>query len=517
MKSLFKGLATTAILLLVMGFAVNSVQAAGWVDHKFLIELPDGTKKDIKGAKLHVFHQQHAETGSAAFTNTCYYPEKPPENENSEWGAIGANIGGYHCSTPSSCTIIDYGAPFLPKDFNTNSDIYSQGNASYFSFYKISFTEDLKKLGFGTLAGTYQEGNIRGFEGAKWEGTVNFSEQDSKGPVAIVTDQAEIDRELNSRADWGKKGFDGVTHRWGPREVYKDPQGGNALHGQITWVLKPPAVAEKPTATLSGRCTNTSPGIASYSFTLSNIKGGTFVDNHLYLKVPKSNWTNEFKSIFGPPIFEDAGTTDYSLIYNTAKPGNDGSITLTVLPSEKIGNKPENTKTVADLVNWMDARRVPGGVIPTLTVATNLNVDNNGTTIFNSQINSTFQPKFTNNECGTPPPTTPPVGPMCSAITMHNSGGIIILDYSSIKPGDQVKFSCRRVTGVTQYAFRVVKFTGNNVQDGDPVTLQPEATGSSMSKPFTIPTDGGKFLAQCAICPDGKCQAFEPASYTQRP
>lgn len=503
-----------SLSLLVVG--ASTVQAAGWVDHKFLIELPDGTKKDLKGAKMHIFHKQHEQTGAEAFTNTCYYPDKNPINENPNWGALQANIGDYHCSTPQSCTIIDYGAPFLPKDFNANRYVYEQGNASYFAFHdNKTFTEALRDdWGFRNLANIYKEGNIRGFDGAKWEGTVNFSEDDSKGPVAIVRDQGEIDRELNARSDWGTKGFDGQTNRWGPGEVYKDPQGGNALHGQITWVLKPPTPqAEKPTASLTGKCANNSPGIPTYTFTLSNIspKDAPFVDNHLYLKVPKSNWTDEFKSIFGPPIYEDAGTTDYSLIYNTAQPVN-GSVVMTVLGTEKIGNKPENTKTVADLVKWMDARRGPGGVIPTLTVATNLQLKVDGTDVLNSQINSTFQPKFTNNECGTPPVA----GPMCVSIKMINLNNAEITNYKALRAGDAVKFECGNVAGVSNYAFRVVKFNAQNVQTGI-VSLTANKSKANQSELFDIPREGGKFLAQCALCPNGQCQAFEPTSYVERP
>lgn len=508
--------------LLIVG--VTRVEAAGWVDHKFQIELPDGTKKPLQGAKMHVFHQQHQDTGANAFTNTCYYPDFPPQNENSEWGAIGANIGGYHCSTPSSCTIIDYGAPFLPKDFNTNSSVYSQGNASYFAFYNKTFTQELQDSGYGDLAQKYQNGNIRGFDGAKWQGTVNFSENDSKGPVAIVTDQGEIDRELNARADWGRAGFDGATHRWGPGEVYKDPQGGNALHGQITWILKPPPI-EKPTATLTGKCANNSPGVPTYTYTLSNInlKGQQFADNHLYLRIAKlSTTTDEIKREFGPPIYENNQFMEYSLIFNTTAPTNN-SITMTVNGAEGIGNQDTNKKTVADFVAWADKKREVGALLPPFEIATNLRTKTGETFNTTDYISATFRPKFQTNECGTPPPTTPPTGggssPVCLNIKMQNLDGATITNFNALQAGQGVKFACGTVTGVNQYKFQVVRFDAQNRQLGSPVAL---AVGRDNSKPnvsdiFYIPNEGGKFLAQCTLCPNGQCQPFEPASYVPAP
>jgi len=94
-----------------------------------------------------------------------------------------------------------------------------------------------------------------------------------------------------------------------------------------------------------------------------------------------------------------------------------------------------------------------------------------------------------------PEPTPPPTGPICLNITS---------DKPTPKIGDQVTFTCGKVTGVTSYDFKLVEPDGNVIIQKGQTANNP----SSRSTPFKI-TKAGKYTAQCRICVSDKCQAFE--------
>lgn len=499
MRTLIKTLAITFSLVLLLISGSSRVSAAGWVDHKFVLQLPDGKTKELKGAKMHIFHKQHEAGGATAFTNTCYYPEKEAIGENDGWAAKAKElVGNYHCVTPASCTIIDYGAPYLPKSFNANSAVYARDDAAYFAFYNSTFTDALKNDSpFSYLANSYQNGNIRGFEGARWQGSVDSTATDEKGPVAIVTDQAELDRELNNRPEWGKAGFDVQTpHRWGPGEVFKDPQGGNVLHGQITWALKAPkAASEKPTATLAGKCTNTTPGIPSFTYTFSNIdlKGQEFSYARLFIRLPHD--ANEAKIIaaLGEPYYTNAGTYGYNIKYFDTAPTS-----FVIDANTPILGK--DNKSKATLGQFITNSRASLPAAYTFDIAGILESKSGDTKTLNDYIKAIFQPKFINDECG----QGGGGAPMCLDIKILDFGGNAA-DVTKLQPNQKIKFQCGQVAGVTQYKFRVLELNTAG-QIGKTVDMQQYP--GRVSVDYTIP-QAGKFLAQCAICPNGQCQAFE--------
>lgn len=516
-----------AFFVIALTLLVSSVKPAsalgGWIDHKFVLERPDGTQMDLKGAKIHMYLKQE-ETTSAKFdhvTNFCAYPEF----ENNIGGFVDKDndpgditlSGGYHCLTPQSCSRQDYGTPYLPKSFNQNIPYSSWDDSSYATFHNgQTFTQSLTG-NVSYLANMYNPKLIRGFEGARWDMQLDWT----NGTGVAKATQAEIDDIPNQQggSSWPTvPGFDG-TQSWKEGEVYKDPDGGNVLHARITWVLKPPAkpveTIQKPTATLTGKCANSTPGVPSYTYTINNIdlKGQQFADSHLALQVPKGAWTDEFKTQFGPTIYEDNNVMVYSLIYNTTPPSN-GSIVQTVLPTEGVGNKPENKKTVKDLVAWVDAKKKAGAAVPAFEVYTTLqskSADNTMTLNDHIASSGTFKPKFVTNECGTPPPST--TIPACVSLKLLDGGSNPIKNIPALNPGENIRIECGKVGSITKYAFKIVTFNDKGVKTGEQ-SLKPLTESSNISESYTIPTSGGQFLAQCAVCEGNSTNcAFDIPNY----
>lgn len=94
-----------------------------------------------------------------------------------------------------------------------------------------------------------------------------------------------------------------------------------------------------------------------------------------------------------------------------------------------------------------------------------------------------------------PEPSNPPVGPVCLSITPS---------ITAPKIGDNVTFTCGRVSGATRYDFRLVYPDGTIQKQTGTESNNP----SSISQAFTI-SQSGKYTAQCRLCVDGNCQAFE--------
>jgi hypothetical protein len=102
------------------------------------------------------------------------------------------------------------------------------------------------------------------------------------------------------------------------------------------------------------------------------------------------------------------------------------------------------------------------------------------------------------NSCTTQP--QPTAGPMCLNITAQKTSGEALAANAQLQIGDQIKFSCGNVAGVTTYGFRV-KYT-----DGTVETVP--AAGGSTSNTFTV-SKATPFSAQCTICPNGQCYPFD--------
>lgn len=90
-------------------------------------------------------------------------------------------------------------------------------------------------------------------------------------------------------------------------------------------------------------------------------------------------------------------------------------------------------------------------------------------------------------------------GPMCLNITAQKSTGEALAANTELKVGDQIKFTCGSVTGITQYAFRIKYSDGSTTPVG--------ATGNTSSV-FTI-SKALPFRAQCTICPNGQCYPYD--------
>lgn len=166
----------------------------------------------------------------------------------------------YHCATNESCFLNDYGAAYLPKNFNASSKIYTQwADASYFAFNDRTFVDFLQEKA-PYLASMYDSNNIRGFSGARWQATVDYSAESGASAITIPTDLSGA--AFTSNDDWGRiENEDGTPmfsekQSWQPGEVYHNPVGGNVLQGRITWVLKPPSEPPPPIC-VSARLQNT--------------------------------------------------------------------------------------------------------------------------------------------------------------------------------------------------------------------------------------------------------------------
>lgn len=201
------------------------------IDHRFFLELPDGSKVEIKGPKIH----RASDDGTTAQVGShCRYQEFIDAGK--EVNVQRDVSSGYHCSTNESCFTKDYGAPFLPRGFNSTEAVYTDFNASYFAFYNKTFTQMLKEKA-PYYVSLYDPLNIRGFAGAKWVGNVDW-EVDTGGTIQILSDPPNPPLGLR---EWGTiPGFD-AKQSWGSGEVYLNTEGGNVLQGKITWTLKLPA------------------------------------------------------------------------------------------------------------------------------------------------------------------------------------------------------------------------------------------------------------------------------------
>lgn len=512
MKLLLRSLAFSFTILFLIVVTAQPVAAlGGWVDHKFMLGRPDGTisEVDLKGAKMHIYHKS-VDPDSTYFKGSvnsfCVYPDKNNEfgkyvDEDRNPGDVPFS-GGYHCLTPQSCSNIDYGAPYLPKSFNSSESVYNDWeDASYKTFHSNTFTEALASSSLKDIIGSYQPDNIRGFDKAIWTMKLDSNPHNEVG----LASQQEIDTTLNSRSDWGNiKNYGGDPKRWSQGEVYRDSAGDNALHAAITWVLVPPktiAPAVKPTATLVGKCTNTTPGTPSFTYTFSNIdlKGQQFSYARLFIRLPHDASEAAIKAALGEPFFTNAGSYGYNIKFFDAAPTS-----FEINANTPILGKDNVSKVT--LGQFITNSRASLHSKYTFDVAGVLESKSGETKTLNDYVKATFQPKFINNECGQAPTAL-----QCLDIKILDFGGNPA-NIATLQPNQKIKFQCGQVAGVTQYKFKVLELNSAG-QIGKTVDMQQYP--GRLSVDYSIP-QAGKFIAQCAICPNGVCQEFEPASYVAR-
>lgn len=487
-------------------FVAGNVYAGTSLEHRFFIELPDGSKEPLKGAMIHRYYQGRTDLGEKDYVvrSQCHYPEF-----NDEFPVPNGGVGdGYHCAVGTSCFFADYGAPYIPHSFNSNEEIFTLNDASYKAFYGKTFTEFLNsKVPY--LAAEYQPDNIRGFEGAKWEAKVDYDLNDSKTGLTIPSDLS--DARFNSAPEWGKVDKISGTQSWEPGEVFKNENGGNVLQGRISWTLKVPSVSlEKPTASITGECGPQEwNGPLSYEIRTTNfdLKGGNFNKYFVFIGFTYSDQTRPILEFLGKSSYEpdnwqpkEGDWFGYELASYNSLPQS-GTIEFVWDDSIKLGS---NQKTINDLVNFIAQRG--GAVSEIINVQSNLSAVRDGSTGTNQHV-GTYRAKLTKNACATPPDEPPPPteGPQCRSIELINNQNQVITDYKTIKPGDTLRARCGEVAGVDGYQFRILILDQNNQQQ-DIVNI-PQSS-SRMSPGFPVP-ETGKFAVQCTICTDGTCQPYE--------
>ncbi len=86
----------------------------------------------------------------------------------------------------------------MPSSFNKSSEVYTDSDASFFAFYKKNLYPNVGERALHTVRKVYAT-NIRGFEGAKWVGKVDW-EVDTGGTIQIL--QSPPSKPLDS-PEWG--------------------------------------------------------------------------------------------------------------------------------------------------------------------------------------------------------------------------------------------------------------------------------------------------------------------------
>jgi len=486
-------IATSLLLVAQTAFAAGPT-----VDHRFYIELPDGSKADLKGAKIHKIYEET--DGTQLLYSYCRYDGVDE--------VLQRDISpGYHCATNESCFVRDMGAPYLPAGFNADQRVYTFSDASYFTFNNRTFTDFLnEKIPY--LATMYQPSNIRGFEGARWQGTVDYSHEQSDTSVSIPSN---LDGSLiTTNPNWGN--IEGIAGKqsWSAGEVYLNTVGGNVLQGRITWVLKPPSepAPEIPTAKFAQVCGPQEwNGPLSYNFTISEIdlKGQPFVESSIHIAARYDDKTAALFQYLGAPSFRPADWTPgqgelfyYQLRRFTPEDwaaASNQTLTFTWDSSIRIGG---NQRTIDELSQWVTDNNFGNQ----LYIGANMRSGSGDRIAFNDFIGG-FNIDVTKNACATAP------APMCLNVRLQDEDENILSpnDMQSLRPGDEVQLVCGPVANVSQYEFRVIEIPTTG---GTPTTINlVPSTTSNISLVYTIP-NSGRFIAQCRICPGGVCQEYDP-------
>ena len=246
------------------------------INHRFFLELPNGAKMPLPGAKIHTAStSKEADENLSFISNQCRYniPEEDTGGLRTE-GKLANDCeygdkGCHMCQTGNSCFSDDYGAPYLPKSFNSAEKIYDKAShdASYSFFKNETFTSALN-TNFSAISSSYTPNNLRGFANARWRGEIDRNNQaEIDGQIYYSLSMVDTDPSyerftqfLRDRTDkntgqnlldaWrdqvGQPGQITDPSRWEKGEIFRKALGGNILHGEITWILSvtPPEVPQ---------------------------------------------------------------------------------------------------------------------------------------------------------------------------------------------------------------------------------------------------------------------------------
>ncbi|MBN2015291.1 hypothetical protein JW766_00460 [Candidatus Dojkabacteria bacterium] len=241
---------TICFIFLCLGILVFSfflvikpspVSAGSVLDHEFYIEIPTGRRVPLQGASVHsVGVDNYGQWGNKDYitrSNYCGY---------------GSAAGGAHCRTKASCDHWGYHAPFLPKSYNSASDVYTPradvygwcGNldASHAHFYNgQTMTQRFPWFPF-------ENGNPRGSSTSYWTAEI-VSQQNNKLQLwgkaqpddhearKATDDCRRTDERETILQEWGRLDDFPNKASWKQGEIVYDGVGGNALHGTVRWIL----------------------------------------------------------------------------------------------------------------------------------------------------------------------------------------------------------------------------------------------------------------------------------------
>lgn len=372
--------------LSLLQWAVGAIWAAGpTVDHRFFLELPNGTKRqlEMKGAKIHksiIMRSSNGDPGNGRVVqDLCRYPEN---------GDLQRRISaGYHCATNESCFNEDIGAPYLPVSFNSPSKVSSLPDASYMQYYNETFTTMLAREA-PYLVPLYDPTSIRGFAGAKWIGHVDWAVGNGGFQIMYSGTENPHGNEplIRNSQPWSTVYGYSAPQSWGPGEVYRNPQGGNILQGKVSWVLVAPdtVTPRRPTAGFSGACKQLScPAESSYYFKVINIEPADITSEYtraaFMLSFYGNSWStaqkNSIKNFLGTPTFTGSGTDfAYTLGVVSEIKSENGKpmIDFNWTGGSAIGT---GGRTLNDLINWTEQQKAEGIAVPNYSIAANLTID----------------------------------------------------------------------------------------------------------------------------------------------
>ncbi|MEX0895628.1 MAG: hypothetical protein WDZ94_01660 [Patescibacteria group bacterium] len=527
------------LILLAFFFALSpqlvSAAVGPTVDHKFMLRMPDGGSMELKGAKIHKITDFGEDWEGMPGVATryqhgayCHYPDaNNPNVELSSGYQLQRQVSdGYHCSTQQSCFMSDYEAPYLPPSFNRDSPYYTGDDASFFTFTNQQFTSALPAY----LAEMYDPNNIRGFEGARWRGEVNFRAGDSFR--IIEEDNFKPFADVDPDNGWGNIVSIPETQSWGAGEILHNPLGENILQGTVTWYLDvpeepetpevPEAPPEIPTASFEARCDESR---NVYTATISDIdlKGSEFDIADIILNFRYSQEHDAVINFLGDPHhaqWERAGrepqTGDwfvYTIHRFEANDYSGSSLTFEFADATRIiTNKTDNLRTFREFIEFL---RDQPDLAPSIRLQGNLRnsagVINESIGQMNVSVREGFceeEPTQTPTSEPTPPPPTP-VAPQCRKVEIIGATNTTVnTNPSSLKPGDQVRLRCTKDENATSYRFQVTERDGSG---SNSVVNVQAGTGAqnNISALYTIPS-AGTFVAQCTVCGSNGCIDFAP-------
>lgn len=288
----------TYFIIVLIGFlllgTINTAYAST-VDHRFYIQLPDGSRQQIKGIIVHQIFTGAASGWSAHGTGEPLPWSEPRitmgqfdfcSYEGTQYTSWSVTNTNFSCATLASCHAEMFMAPYFPETFNDNAKVNRlvsypwnspSGVASLADEYKVAMEATFKNFN-GTQTFTqkypwfpFETGNPRGSSTAYWKGRLvngctrgtcvnnpiyfinygNIPDNPGFGSRMQATSGFMLSwQRLPDYAEYQRNPGSGTKYaRWyGPSdkpswagsdiaEVALDRVGGNVYKGNIEWTL----------------------------------------------------------------------------------------------------------------------------------------------------------------------------------------------------------------------------------------------------------------------------------------